>query len=196
MISKRFLNRLYLISKQFVIENRDTGTNKAKKILASIKNTMSDRHIVEKNFNDLLDTYRANILPDVVEGWCGLSPTERASFSKMNNFFCGLHFLVALTDVSSETLRQWESLHSEDASASESGTIRLIRTACKAIQKQCSEQAGCHIMFRAYLHTQGVSLFPIAKFKGNRFNIVLQCWWSAFSPSSPTPLFGECLPHP
>ena len=68
------------------IENRDTGTNKAKKILASIKNTMSDRHIVEKNFNDLLDTYRANILPDV-EGWHGLSPTERISFSKMNNFF-------------------------------------------------------------------------------------------------------------
>ena len=37
---------------------QDTGASKAKKILASIKNTMSDRHIVEKNFNDLLDTYR------------------------------------------------------------------------------------------------------------------------------------------
>ena len=104
-----------------------------------MKNTISDRHIVEKNFND---TYRADILPDVVDGWNGLSPTERASFSKMNNFFCGLHFLVALADVSAETLRQWESLHSEDVSAGESGTIRLIRTACKAIQKQCSEQAG------------------------------------------------------
>ena len=133
---------------------------------------MSDRHIVEKNFNELLNTYRADVLPDVVDGWNGLSPTERASFSKMNNFFCGLHFLVALADVSAETLRQWESLHSEDVSAGESGTIRLIRTACKAIQKQCSEQAGCHVMFRAYVHTQGVSLFPIVKFKGNRFNIV------------------------
>ena len=101
-----------------------------------------------------------------------MSPTERASVSKMNNFFCGLHFLVAFADVSSETLRQWESLHSGDILSSESGTIQLIRTACKAIQKQCSEQAGCHIMFRAYVHTQGVSLFPIAKFKSNRFNIV------------------------
>ena len=27
-------------------------------------------------------------------------------------------------------------------------------------------------MFRAYVRTQGVSLFPNAKFKGNRFNIV------------------------
>ena len=154
------------------IENCDASPSKAKEILASIKNTMSDRHIVEKNFNDLLDTYRADILPDVVDGWNGLSPTERASFSKMNNFFCGLHFLVALADISAETLRQWESLHSEDVSAGESGTIRLIRTACKAIQKQCSEQAGCHVMFHAYVRTQGVSLFPIAKFKGNGFNIV------------------------
>ena len=153
-------------------EKHDVGASKAKKILASIKNTMSDRHIVEKNFNDLLDTYRADILPDVIEGWHELSPTERASVSKMNNFFCGLHFLVALADVSSETLRQWESLHSGDMLSSESGTIQLIRTVCKAIQKQCSEQAGCHIMFRAYVRTQGVSSFPIAKFKGNRFNIV------------------------
>ena len=82
-----------------------------------------------------LDTYRADILPDV-DGWNGLSPMESASFSKMN-VFCGLHFLVALADVSVETLRQWESLHSEDVSAGESGTIRLIRTACKSIQKQC-----------------------------------------------------------
>ena len=29
-------------------EKHDAGANKAKKILASIKNTMSDRHIVEK----------------------------------------------------------------------------------------------------------------------------------------------------
>ena len=75
-------------------------------------------------------------------------------------------------DVTSETLRQWESLHSEEASSNELGTIRLIHTACKAVQKQCSEQAGFHVMFRAYFHTQGVSSFPIAKFKGNRFNIV------------------------
>ena len=36
---------------------------------------------------------------------------------------------------------------------SESGTIRLICTACKAIQKQFSEQTGCHVLFHAYLHT-------------------------------------------
>ena len=50
--------------------------------------------------------------------------------------------------------------------------MHLIRSACKAIQKQCSQNAGCHIMFKAYLETQGVKILPISKFVGNRFNIV------------------------
>lgn len=50
--------------------------------------------------------------------------------------------------------------------------MHLIPSACKAIQKQCSQNAGCHIMFKAYLETQGVKIFPISKFVGNRFNIV------------------------
>ena len=50
--------------------------------------------------------------------------------------------------------------------------MRLIRSAYKAIQKQYSQNAGCHIMFKAYLETQGVKIFPISKFVGNRFNIV------------------------
>ena len=145
---------------------------KAKQILASIKNTMSDRHIVEKNFNKLVEAYRAEVLPDIISGWDTLTCDQQSSLSKMNNFFCGLHFLVALADTSSETLKQWETLHSDDAVSSESGTLRLVRTACKAIQKHCSQKAGCHVMFRAYLKTKGVSIFPIATFEGNRFNIV------------------------
>ena len=43
------------------------------KILANIKNTTSDRHIVEKKFNGLLEEYRQEILPSVVAGWDALS---------------------------------------------------------------------------------------------------------------------------
>ena len=56
--------------------------------------------------------------------------------------------------------------------STQSGTLHLIRTACKAVQKQCSQKAGCHVMFRAYLEMQGIKIFPISKFEGNRFNIV------------------------
>ena len=65
-----------------------SGTNVCNRILASIKNTMSDRHIVEKKFNELLESYREEILPDVVEGWNDLTTEQQQSFTRVNNFFC------------------------------------------------------------------------------------------------------------
>ena len=55
--------------------------------------------------------------------------------SIINNFFCGFHFLV---DVSSETLRQWESLHSEDVSVSEPETkfVQLVRAYKSSVQSK------------------------------------------------------------
>ena len=57
------------------------------KILANIKNTMSDRHIVEKKFNGLLEDYRQEILPSVVAGWDAHSEEEQLNLSSLNNFF-------------------------------------------------------------------------------------------------------------
>ena len=152
------------------------GTEISNRILVSIKNTMSDRHIVEKKFNELLESYRTGVLPDIIQGWDDFTEEQQLSFSRVNNFFCGLHFLVGLADAAAETLKMWEQLHTDKESDSkattEAGTLRLIRSACKAVQKQCSQQAGCHLVFKEYLKAQGVTVFPIAKFQGNRFNII------------------------
>lgn len=48
---------------------------------------MSDRHIVEKNFNHLLEEYRSEILPDVVENWQGLLDEEKNSLDMNKQFF-------------------------------------------------------------------------------------------------------------
>ena len=34
---------------------------------------------------------------------------EREQLTRMNNFFCGLHFLVGLADAAEATLNIWES---------------------------------------------------------------------------------------
>ena len=34
---------------------------------------MSNRHIVEKSFNELLESYRSEVLPSIVKGWSDLS---------------------------------------------------------------------------------------------------------------------------
>ena len=65
----------------------DVGNGTGQRILACIKNTMSDCHIVEKNFNKLLEDYRAEVLPEVVSNWLTLSIEEKSTFTSLNNFF-------------------------------------------------------------------------------------------------------------
>ena len=144
-------------------------------ILSKIKNTMSDRHIVEKNFNSLLQCYRMEVLPSVVDNWAELGEDEQQGISTLNNFFCGLHLLVGMADVASSTLLQWELTHFEGtvgAAAlfgsttrqSESGIVRLVRTACKALCKHGSEQSGVYQPFTAFLATNSIKKNPPVSF--------------------------------
>lgn len=51
-------------------------------------------------------------------------------------FFCGIHFVVSMAETVSETIHLFEKAHHEDVSENtEAGTIRLIRTACKAFER-------------------------------------------------------------
>ena len=144
-------------------------------MVAKIKNTMSDRHSAEKKFNHLLHDYRMDLLPDVVENWNKMTNEEKETLTRMNNFFCGLHFVVGLADSAEEVLKVWEAQHLDEhqhISASASRTQTLIRTACKAFHHQGSQKCGTSTLFRTYLRKKGVHKIPLAKFIGNRFNII------------------------
>ena len=56
---------------------------------------MSDRHIVEKKFNSLLEEYHLQVLSIVIDNWVDLNVEEQQSISTLNNFFCDLHRGVA-----------------------------------------------------------------------------------------------------
>ena len=145
-------------------------TEISSKILARLKNTMSDKHSAEKLFNDILADYRAEVLPQVINGWSG---SERDQITQMNNFFCGLHYLVSLANAAEATLQTWEAtINEENIQTQSSGTQRLIRTACKAFHHRGSEQAGCSTKFRSFLRQQRIYEIPLAAFQGNRFNIL------------------------
>ena len=171
------------VFKQILSDFQQTVGSQAKaKLVTGIKNTMSDRHIVQKNFNCLLEEYRALILPEVITLWHDLSSEEQQSMSSLNNFFCGLHLLIGMADTAASTLLQWETTHfSEDpvghgtgvlVRKSESGTVRLVRTACKALSKHGSEQSGVYQPFTAYLSSNNLPKNPLESFRGNRFNIL------------------------
>ena len=159
-----------------------SGKECGESILSKIKNTMSDRHIVQKNFNNLLEDYRSQILPSVIHNWNDLSQAEQDHLSSLNNFFCGMHVLVGMADTTSSALLQWENVHFDlpvgaaasviTASKTESGIVRLVRTTCKAMCRHGSEQSGVYQPFTTFLKSQGIAKNLLAPFKGNRFNIL------------------------
>ena len=99
-----------------VVRQKISQSEVSSRIIAKIKNTMSDRHSANKLFSQILSEYREGILPDVTAGWEDMSDKERDQLTRMNNFFCGLHYLVALADAAEATLKVWESIDAHSTS--------------------------------------------------------------------------------
>ena len=132
---------------------------------------MSDRHIVGKKFNELLEDYRRDILPTVIQSLETMTPDEQNSIS--TPFFCGMHVLVGMADSASSVLLIWEIAHFHGAAdtassvirrKNESGIVRLVRTACKALSKHGSEQSGVYQSFTSFLVSNGIKRNPLAPF--------------------------------
>ncbi|XP_021339530.1 uncharacterized protein LOC110440700, partial [Mizuhopecten yessoensis] len=153
-------------------------------ILSNIRNTMSDRASTEKLFNSLLQDYRCTVLPHVIDNFDQLTTEEQGLCGQMNNFFCGLHLLVGMADVSEETLKKFEASYLEGkliGSAdkpelkryhrTESGTLRLLRTSSKAFAMGEDEKNGVHLPWKTYLSQKNEKNY-ILRFKHNRFNMV------------------------
>ena len=172
--------------------SESTQTDVGRKIISQIKNTMSDRAATEQKFHTLLKSYRNEILPSIYDSWNELCLEEQESISTMNNFYCGLHILVNFADLSATVVRRFEEsmkegslgaeAHSETSQftkAEESGSVRLLRTACKCLARGCDEKSGCYGDFKTFMdqkdedegqkHRKGSLLVP---FRGNRFNIL------------------------
>lgn len=165
------------------------GTNNptSQNLLFNVRNTMSDRAATESKFNDLLEAYRGEILPMMIEDWDNLSQELRDEMTRLNNFFCGLHGLVHIAEGSNTALVELESLNFGGADkvpikdakfrkASESGICRMIRTACKVFAYGGDAKTSVHGRFMVevgdYLKTSGLRSLPITPYRGNRFNIL------------------------
>ena len=65
---------------------------------------MSDRCIVQKKFNTILGQFRKEIVPAVIQGWDLTKEEEQEKMLHMNDFFCGLHYIVGMADQSEAAL--------------------------------------------------------------------------------------------
>ena len=181
--TKTQLNVLIDIFSEIEESLQSSEENVSNKIISSIKNIMSDRHIVQKKINAVFQNYRASVLPTLFENWDTFSENIQENFIKFNDFFCGLHFLVGLADQTEIALKAWDKLLYDDRpigslanggySKGESGTLRLIRTTCKSVQTHGCEKSRRISDFYTYLTEEvGFLNLPFICFKGNRSNVL------------------------
>ena len=69
---------------------QDAEKNLFNRIISSIKNTMSDKHIAQKTFNSVFQNYRASVLPNVVKNCDAMNEEIQSNLIKLNNFFVAL----------------------------------------------------------------------------------------------------------
>ena len=157
--------------------------NLISKSLVSNKNLMSDRCATQKKFNNLFIEFRKNVLPHTIKNFNDLSLEQQKKMANVNQFFCGLHYLVGLADQGEACLKVWERILFKDQkvgslchggySNGESRVTRLIRTACKSVQERGCEKPGRMVSFASYVKDEfDITSIPLYPFLGNRFNIL------------------------
>uniref|UniRef100_A0A1I8H275 ANK_REP_REGION domain-containing protein n=1 Tax=Macrostomum lignano TaxID=282301 RepID=A0A1I8H275_9PLAT len=138
-------------------------------LLARVNFLMTDRHVVNKCLNVLLNEMRQELATQQ-----GVNPPP-----PVTALFCGMHVIVNLAAAAEAALREWETCMAAEAvgsaalpgfrpSQAESGTQRLIRTVCKAFHALGSEQCGVAIPLQTYLESKGAPSLRLDDFRGNR----------------------------
>jgi hypothetical protein len=93
--------------------NKESNFNSGDRILCNIQNTMSDRAATELKFNDLLENYRLELLPQIRTDYNNMDDAGKEAVSRLNNFFCGLHGLVHMTNAAQKGLCEAERANFE-----------------------------------------------------------------------------------
>ena len=85
--------------------------------------------------------YRKPLIPEIIDNWEELHAKQKKFITGVNNFYCGVYFLVGLPDQTEASLKLWKSLLFGEGkiasinhggySKGESGTLCLIGTICK-----------------------------------------------------------------
>lgn len=136
----------------------------SKTVLLNIVSTMSDRAATQQKFNDFLQDYRKCILiENLGDTWLDMSADEQLAISKLNNFFCALHALVHMAESANSCIKLVEEATFEGnppifdpsfKTASESGSVRLLRTCSKAFACGGDEKSGIYGSF--FIFCEGI----------------------------------------
>ena len=116
---------------------------------------------------------------------CYTSTSEHQQKMKtVNDFYCGLHFLVAFGDQAEASLKIWQNLLFDDVfkvgslahggySKGDSGTLRQIKSVSKSVSETGCEKSRRTVSFATFLKENfSAKDIPLYPFLGNGFNII------------------------
>ncbi|XP_033646385.1 uncharacterized protein LOC117305613 [Asterias rubens] len=155
------------------------------KLLAKIKNTMTDRCIVNKAYITKLEKWRAAALPQVTDNWEEIDDDVKHQLSTINDLFCGKHLVLNLQEYAASALYEWERIEADDGKlgrenkmlwsrGKESTTLLTVRSFCNLLGPECDEQSGMVEDFKSVLKTHHQCKSHLQSYRGNRFNIPFQ----------------------
>uniref|UniRef100_A0A914UN06 Uncharacterized protein n=1 Tax=Plectus sambesii TaxID=2011161 RepID=A0A914UN06_9BILA len=156
------------------IDGAEPEKNILARIVASLKNVMSDRAATQVKFNTLFELYRFDCLKLARDDWHDLSVTEREQLCQVNTFFCNLHLLANLGEKIIECMALLETAHFGKQVETEScSVISLLRDIAKYFASRSAAKWGvCPKWVTFLLIEQEVNVLPFPSFLGHRFNIM------------------------
>ena len=121
----------------------DESQQKADELLLKIKNTMTDRCIVNKKFVSFLQDWRKKVLSSTVDNWKQLSTELKADMTRVNDLYCGKHLVLNFQEYAGAALSAWEEVESAGRKLgreqhilwnrkSESASLLAVRSVCEA----------------------------------------------------------------
>ena len=161
-----------------------TTSDAGRRLLLTIKATMSDRAATEKLFNQQVEDLINKVLPEFRAVEDQLDEADKAVVIELFNEYCGLHTLVHAANCVSAASDACEKGHFGATPpihnptfrrANQSGAVRLIQTSCKMFARGADERNGLFGKFNDFIKPFLMDAFkcrslPLTPFRGSRFN--------------------------
>ncbi|KAK6191032.1 hypothetical protein SNE40_002782 [Patella caerulea] len=173
------------------------------KMLANIKNLMTDRHIVNKSFKIKFEELRAELFDKYLKNFSTLSNQSKNQVVELHSLFCALHVIGNMGTVASKALKVYESIvlppenkiteHSFDKGNAR--TFDLIFELSQSLTISGSQRFGRFTDWEAFLEERNIHNFLVS-FLRHRFNILFVNGGAAFYHREHIAEFFHCLTAP
>ncbi|CAG2216055.1 unnamed protein product [Mytilus edulis] len=178
---------------KILVKNSDANLCKESrsKLILSIKNMMTDRHIVNQSLKSLLEKMKIECLPTDDDTDMDLIK----KMSAINGFKCNLHVLVNFATQAESGLKLWEQniLESVDCSSFFSPSCcDFIRASTKLCVPGADEKSGYGLLFKTFLNQLEPPVdLQLTTFHGHRINLLFSMGASVFHHRNHIKLFIE-----